>query len=53
MGRKTTVEKLWFQVGRLKILLQQNPHLPINECRSIVEDMERNIKQLRRRELRK
>ena len=53
MGRKTTVEKLWHQISELKVLLNLNPHVPIQECRAIIENMEENVKQLRRRELRK
>ena len=53
MGRKTTVERLWHQISELKVLLNLNPHVPIQECRGIIENMEENVKVLRRRELRK
>ena len=53
MGRKTTVEKLWHQISKLKVLLNLNPHVPIQECRGIIENMRENVKVLRRRELRR
>jgi hypothetical protein len=53
MGRKTTVEKLWHQISELKVLLNLNPRVPVQECRAIIENMEENVKVLRRRELRK
>lgn len=51
MGRKTTVERLWHQISELKVLLSENPHVPVHECRVVVEQMERNVKQLRKREI--
>lgn len=53
MGRKTTVEKLWHQISELKVLLNLNPRVPVQECRRVVADMEENVKVLRRRELRR
>lgn len=53
MGRKTTAERLWYGIDKLKVLLEENPNISLEECRKIIEDMERDIKALRRRELRR
>jgi len=53
MGRKTTIERLWYRISKLKVLLDENPRVPVKECREIVTGMERDIKALRKRELRR
>lgn len=45
--------KLAILMRRMKVLLDENPHIPIQECRELIEAMEKDVKALRRRELRK
>jgi len=37
----------------MKVLLDENLHVDIRKCRGLIGDMERDVKALRKRELRK
>jgi hypothetical protein len=49
---KTRVQKLWHKIDNLKVLLDSNPHVPIVECKALVQEIEQLIMAMRRREIR-
>jgi len=51
VARKTNIQKLWEEVDSLQVLLSQNPHVLIEECRALILRIEEQIINLRKREL--
>jgi hypothetical protein len=43
----TLIQRLWSQITELKFLLDSNPHVPIDECKMLLADMEQKVKRLR------
>jgi predicted aconitase len=48
---KTSIQKLWENITELGALLDGNPHVPIQECKDLLAQMEEKVKLLRRREI--
>lgn len=51
MPKGTTVQKLWNQIDKLKVALNDNPHPQIQEAKKITSQMEKTIKTLRHQEI--
>lgn len=47
----TDVQRLWNKVDELKVLLNENPSIPIEQCRKLVAEIEKIVQQLRKREI--
>jgi predicted aconitase len=50
---KTLVQQIWQNITELSVLLDGNPHVPVQDCKAILTEIEAQVKRLRLRELRK
>lgn len=49
--RITRVQKLWFKIGELKVILDENPHVSIEKARNLVKEMEQLTIVMRKSEI--
>lgn len=47
----TRLQKIWDLLDILKVTLDSNPHIDINEARNLVLEIEKHVKKLRKKEL--
>jgi hypothetical protein len=50
---RTLIQRLWGNVTELKVLLDGNPHIVVQDCKTLLGEMELKVKRLRLREIKK